>query len=368
MKVSQITTVHPGTENRIAFKEGLALHSAGYKVSLIAPGPKFTGPYVHHMIHPSSKRALRPLTGYLQVWRALRRVQPDVVHAHDPELIPLCLVYRAAFGAKFVFDVHENLAAQVKSKHYLNSITRPVAWLLARTLEKLADSYADAIVVAERELSPIFVHNQRIVPVRNFPWVDEDGDDFSSRPHERANPVLGYVGAIAIDRGFRVMQSVVQRSRHQPILRLAGRFQPESLETEVGRLTERAGHIEPSEIPDFLAAIDVGLCLLRPEPNYVNAKSTKIYEYMMAGKPFLYSNFPAWEAEHGSEYGIPVDPNNVDEICRKLDGLLDDPQRQAEMGLKGRRRVIEEYSFQVEAGTLVDLYEELVGSPGDSVE
>jgi glycosyltransferase involved in cell wall biosynthesis len=284
------------------------------------------------------------------------------VHAHDPELIPLCIAYRIAFGAKFVFDAHENLSAQIASKHYLNVVTKPIARLVAGALERLASSQADAIVIAEAELGPIFAKNRNVTVVRNFPWLV---DRFSAGEDESPSvgPVVGYVGAVAIDRGFRVMQSVAERSKHRPTLRLAGRLQPDSLRAELSNETEYVGPIEPSTIPEFLASLDVGLCLLRPEPNYVNAKSTKIYEYMMSGKPFLYSNFPAWVAEHGSQYGLPVDPEDIDDIARQLDILLDSPATRSIMGDLGRAKVEESYSFDAESKQLIGLYEVLQRAP-----
>lgn len=359
MKIAQVTIVHPGTENRISFKESRALHQAGHDVHLIAPGPRHIDAFPHHEISPASHRLVRALTGGFQAWSRLKAINPDVVHAHDPELIPLGLAFRFRHKALFIFDAHENFSEQVASKFYLNAFSRPVVSAFARLLERLADRFSDAVVVAVDELKSTYFRNSRVVTVRNYPWVYDRArsDDCQVVAHEP--PVIGYVGAISKDRGFHLMQELARRSQFRPKLILAGRFQPESLSDDLDDETVYLGAIPPSEVPNVVNSFDIGLCLLSPEPNYLKARSTKIYEYMMAGKPFLYSNFPSWVTEHGNDYGIAVDPQRIDEALRQLDCLLADSSGRGERGELAREMVESRFSFNVEARTLVSLYESL---------
>jgi len=64
-------------------------------------------------------------------WRsffAICRIKPDIVHFHDPELIPLGILLKV-IGYKVIYDVHEDVPRMVLSRQWLPWIMRkPVAW------------------------------------------------------------------------------------------------------------------------------------------------------------------------------------------------------------------------------------------------
>ncbi|CAG7574080.1 Alpha-D-kanosaminyltransferase [Barrientosiimonas humi] len=282
------------------------------------------------------------------------------MHIHDPELLPTALTFTRSHKAKLVYDAHENLVAQIESKAYLSRAAKPLARLAASTLTAAADRLADAIVIAEPELAPLFPKNPTVVAVQNYPWVSNlMGEPASTQVGDR--PTIGYVGAISSDRGLEAMVEATQRSRHKPRLLLAGKLHPESLRDKLKtESVSYVGPISPAAVPDFIAQFDVGLCLLLPKPNYVDAKSTKIYEYMAAARPFVYSNFPRWVREHGSEYGTPVSPDDIESIVDAIDQLLDDGAGRERMGTRGRQRVRDDFSYEAQADALTRLYDSLL--------
>lgn len=363
MTVAHLTTVHPAADNRITFKEALALSEAGVEVILLArrgSAAKGVLPVRHVPLDVVGGRLRRVLSGYRAAWSALRRERPALVHIHDPELIPLAVAWKTVFRVPVVYDAHENLPAQVVAKQYIPAPVRPAVGLLARLLEILADRALSAVVIAEPALRSRFQHNSRVVLVQNFPWL-RDFPQPSAAPE--GPPVLAYVGAISGHRGIREMCSAAERSSHSPRLLLAGEMLDRATKETVEKCSsvDYRGRIHVEDIPHLLAGAHVGLCALYPLPNYVEAQSTKIFEYLAAGRPFVYSNFPAWVDMFGGEgVGIAIDPLDTDALTKAVDSLLDNPETARSMGQAGRKLLERRFTFEAEAPQLIALIKELL--------
>ena len=66
-------------------------------------------------------------------------------------------------------------------------------------------------------------------------------------------------------------------------------------------------------------------------------------------------------------FGICVDPGNVEEITGAIRYLLDHPEEARRMGENGRRAVKEAFNWNVEEAKLLELYAELCTAGGKEV-
>ena len=88
--------------------------------------------------------------------------------------------------------------------------------------------------------------------------------------------------------------------------------------------------------------------------------NTKLFEYMEAGLPIICSNYRLWrELVERHKCGICVDPSKVEQITEAIRYLLENPERAKEMGLNGRKAVLEHYNWDQQAKCLLDLYASL---------
>jgi starch synthase len=63
----------------------------------------------------------------------------------------------------------------------------------------------------------------------------------------------------------------------------------------------------------------------------------------------------------GDDYGSPVDPARyADDLARAVNGLVEDPERAAAFGRRGRERVLAEFSWSGIAKRTVGLYRSLL--------
>ena len=125
-------------------------------------------------------------------------------------------------------------------------------------------------------------------------------------------------------------------------------------------LVEHKGQLGRAQIAEVLGRAKVGLVLLHPTGNYVNAQPNKLFEYMSAGLPVLASDFPLWRKIVGSiKCRLVVDPLNPSAIAEALVWLFRHPAQAAEMGLNGQRAVAEKYNWERESKYLIATYAEL---------
>ena len=374
VRIAHITTVHPREDARIrvkevgslanAFEEPVALFvqdgkgdciEAGGRVRVIDIGP------------PPAGRLARMTLGVWRMWRAVYAVRPQVVHFHDPELIPLGFVLKC-FGHQVVYDVHEDVPRQILMKYWLPVlIRRPVSWVMSG-IELLAGQAFDAIVPAEPITEKRFPPRKTVL-IQNFPilseLVMEEKVPYAGRP-----PNFSYIGSLTRVRGSNEMVSALSYVDPKKNVRLclAGAFQPVSLQTEMEaspgwQRVEFLGWASRTQVAEILGSVRGGLVILHPTPKYLEAYPTKMFEYMSVGLPVIVSDFPLWRRIVDSAgCGLLVDPLDPRAIAEAMQWILDHPAEAEDMGQRGRQAVEKYYNWESEADKLVTLYKKLLSA------
>lgn len=363
--IVHLSTVHTSHDNRIYRKECQALWEAGYAVAFMCNAPEDDfGSRVPILSIPSRRsRLARATLGPLAAWRRLRRIRPEVLHIHDPELIPLATLWRWTTGGTAIYDAHEDLPKQVDSKTYLPAAVRPIVRFLAKQLEGTADRYLSAVVCATPSILRNFDHAS-VALVQNFPWLREYP---AASPTEAApeRQTVAYVGVLSRARGSRSLVDGLLGAATGPTLLLAGTVRADA-QGDVKRLGTRVidlGQLPASEVPAVVKRGALGVVVFQPDPNHLEAQPTKLFEYMAAGRPFIASNFPHWRSLVGDGVGLFVDPEEPGQIAAALDSLINDPDSASEMGRRGRALLEEKFTFDRESGALVQLYKSLGAQP-----
>ncbi|KIT14231.1 glycosyltransferase family 4 protein [Jannaschia aquimarina] len=168
------------------------------------------------------------------------------------------------------------------------------------------------------------------------------------------------------DRFVEIMLRVLPRQPDLTALVL-GKAQPQHQGFLDGlkRKVETAGLADrllfPGEIgPDAMPALVRALSLTVPVPRYEPYGMTPL-EGMASGVPFVGStagNFRAFA--EGEEAGLVVEEAElIEEAASRIDALLSDPPRHAEMSRRARERAVELHSIEAEADGIGRVYEEL---------
>lgn len=371
MKVSHLTSAHPRYDTRIFVKECSSL-VALYDTYLIVADGK--GDEIVNGVNildvgKFSGRLNRMINAPNAVYQRAKTLDADLYHLHDPELIPIGLKLKK-LGKKVIFDAHEDLPNQVKSKHYIPKPLRILLPSMVRKFEEYTCSKFDGIVVAaEPVIKDKFLKiNPKTIVINNFPLLEELAS--LSNTNNTPNQVC-YVGGLAETRGIVELVKSVKLSKNNLKLVIAGNFPTKELEDKVRKIdgwsqVDFRGYVDRQSISDILEESCVGMVTLHPTPSYLNSMPVKLFEYMAAGIPVVASNFPLWEVIINSAgCGLCVNPLEPQKIAEAIDYLIDNPIKAIEMGDKGRQAVLEKYNWTIEKNKLFEFYNTILGENND---
>jgi glycosyltransferase involved in cell wall biosynthesis len=123
---------------------------------------------------------------------------------------------------------------------------------------------------------------------------------------------------------------------------------------------ELTGRVPDETVTDVLSTADVGLS---PDPkNPLNDVSTmnKTMEYMAFGLPVVAFDLRETRVSADSA-AVYARPNEVDSYARTIVDLVDDPDRRAEMGRRGRERVEQQLAWAHQQSAYLGVFDELTG-------
>lgn len=130
-RVVHLTSVHPALDVRIFHRECKSLARAGFEVTIIGPySQDSVADNVRIKAVPAEgRRIARSTRAVWRIYREAVRMNADLYHFHDPELIPVGLLLRAR-GKTVIYDIHEDLPRDIISKRYLPAWSRSlISWI-----------------------------------------------------------------------------------------------------------------------------------------------------------------------------------------------------------------------------------------------
>jgi hypothetical protein len=306
---------------------------------------------VHHWVWASSgvhrsrgRRAMNYVTfAAAATIRGSTLQRPDVIWASSPPL-PVANVgelLARRYRRPWILEVRDLWPESAVSVGWLREETQ-----LYRALERVAHHSAHAaatvLVPTPGLAEPVLRHGARAVEVVPGAVLDtQRPPDVRSRMRAKLKVaddtcLFVYVGALGVANGLQSLLeaavAVVDDDRMAFVLMGDGSDR-RRLEDEVRRRGIRAVRILPpapkEEIPEILAASDVCLHLLRPDPLFAGALPSKVLEYLGAHRPFI-----------TTVAGVPelLAVESAGGYARSLDELVVELRRWASMSADERAR------------------------------
>ena len=208
----------------------------------------------------------------------------------------------------------------------------------------------------EIERSKILPLPEGIDPDR---FSDSDGEAIRRRYNLNDLKVVIYVGTIDAMRKLDVLIhafSKVKKSIENVKLLMVGDGNDKSnLERLAGELGIKdnvvfTGQVYSHEVPNFIAAADIGVSPVPPLDFYKLSSPIKMFEYMAMGKPVVANEEIPEQKEVIEESGGGVLVKfDAESFADGIIELLDDPERAKEIGRKGHEWVVKNRSYEAMA-------------------
>lgn len=366
ISVVHMTTAHIPYDNRIYFRECKSLVDRGYNITLLAQEFKGFRPFKN--LKYERLPIIKNKIGRILILPILALVfalknKYDIYHLHDPELIPVGYIL-SLFNRKVVYDMHENVPKQIRTKQWIPSFIRPSVSSMFSLLEKIFIKKFH-IVFAEISYKDdyqwIKSHNTTVL---NYP----DLETILSLDVQKTESFrIGYMGGVSKHRGAITMASMVKTLLNEGrniIFECVGPVHEECKGYLEGLVNEFGPHrivlhgrLEAPEGFKIMARCNVGMAILMPIPNYIDSYPSKIFEYMALGIPVITSNFPLYKSiieVTGS--GVLVDPKSLDDVLVAVRYIQDNPESAALMSFNGKKAALERFSWQTQVDNLTSLY------------
>jgi glycosyltransferase involved in cell wall biosynthesis len=381
--------------DRRVWLECQALITAGYRVAVVCP--KGRGDPAYEVVDSVELYKYRPyapggskfsfvaeyaysfLASARMALKARRSGRFAVIQACNPPDIfwPLAMAFRAAEGARFVFD-HHDLSPELYESRFPEGSKLPYRGL--RALERRTHRTADHVISTNDSYRDIAIGRSGKAPrdvtvVRTGPDPDKlkrgPADPELRRGHRFLATYIGVMGPQdGVDIVVRAAEIVVHKlGRTDIAFTLIGSGDCFDELVALRDELNLAGHVEftgraPDELVGrIMSTADAGLS---PDPkNPLNDVSTmnKTMEYMSFELPVVAFDLKETRTSAG-EAAVYVTPNVVQEYAEAIVALMDDEPGRTQLGQLGRARVEKELAWPHQRQAYVDVYQRLTADRG----
>jgi glycosyltransferase involved in cell wall biosynthesis len=365
-KVVHLAPVHQVLDMRVFQKECKTLARAGYEVVMVSSyGNHETLDGIRiHTVHKPKNKVLRILGNTWRMFRAAKKEDAPIYHLHSPELIPVGFIL-SLLGKNIIYDMHEYVPGYLLTKEWILPWLRKPVSKAFEVLERLTLNRF-YVLFAEKSYAEDYTWVKRGVTVLNYPILDFL---LTIKAEKFTEPTIAYVGDVNESRGALVtieaLVLLAKRGKYPKWLCI-GAIQ-DSLKAHLLSIiqehhlnVEFTGYRVTQEAHPLVARAHIGLAVLSRIPNHLGSYPTKLFEYMALGIPGIISDFPLYKEiidEVGC--GLYVAPENPGELADAIEYLLDNPEKAAAMGRRGREVVNSSYNWESEAKKLLDVYKTL---------
>ncbi len=307
-----------------------------------------------------------------KLYRAALSTGADIFHANDLDTLFICERAARNLGAKLVYDSHE---LWLESSRYFIA-TSALDRFRYRITERKLIPKTDAVIAVTPSRGEVM---KKMYPsISNLVIIENSTDPIKILPGSSylrnrlaipaGVPIILYQGVICPERGLDKLLEAVSILRNENIaIVIIGH---DAWQGTLHRMQSEMNLKEtifllppvPSEaLPEVTVSADAGLILFENTClNHYYSLPNKLYEYMMAGLPVIASDFPEMaRIINKHDCGILVDSSSPQAIAKGLRKLISSPEEMRQMGTRGRKASLKQYTSPLEEKQLVDLYKEL---------
>jgi len=312
-------------------------------------------------------------------WRSLRvalAIKPDIIHAHLHEGALIGTVISKLLDIPLIFDYQGSLTGEMLDHGFVkqqSSLLNPL-----RQLEHLINRGPDAVITSTYNAASALHREWNFPRDRLYTVVDSvnttrfrpfDGSPAweAERQHLRQElgipadrRIVAYIGLLAPYQGTdKLLEAAQQVVAQQPDVHFLIMGYPDVISYRA--LAESLGVADHVTLPgrirysDLHAYLALGDITVAPKMSETEGAG-KITNYLAMGQPVVAFDTPV-SREMLGDIGVYARFGDSAALAEQIIGLLDDPQRAAELGRLGRIKAVEEHSWELGGQQISAIYE-----------
>ena len=367
-KICHMTSVHKRYDARILKKECVTLANSGYDVTLLVADNKedeiYKGVKITSINFTPKNRLDRILNAKKKMLAKALKINADVYHFHDPELIPVG-VSLTKYGKKVIYDSHEDYVQDLKEKPWIPSVLRSFVASIFNLYEKHNGKKFHAIITVTPNIIEKFKqYHNHVYMVTNYPILDEI--ELNTTQKQRQVCFTGLITSLWCHENVVTAVNLLDDDIKYV---LAGTVDVDYLSKlrslDKRNMVEYLGYIDSNAAQELQRSSLAGISILQYGPtvygNHGTLGNTKLFEYMSVGIPVICTDFILWkEIIDKWQCGICVSPTDSDAIASAIHYLLHHQEIAKSMGERGHRAVVNEYNWQTQAKILLKAYKTIL--------
>lgn len=296
----------------------------------------------------------------------------DVIHAHDLYMLPASLSAGKELNIPVIADLHENYKSAFRTYSWTKRFPHRlfVNYDYWDRIERKLLPQADGIIVLSETFRDKLIHEIPDLEKGKFaiyPNVPDIAFYEGQKMDKSVNDEvfrLFYLGVIGYSRGLHVasegIKLLIERG-YKVELHIAGKIHKNDqnyFENEVrGEHIVHIPWIDLEELGDYLSNMDLGISPIFKNPQHDSGVANKVFQYMLFGKPVLVSNSAAQKDLVESEKcGLVHQDKSAKDFADKVEWFINHGDESREMGLRGRKSIIDKYNIKVMGKGLLALY------------
>lgn len=362
MNICHISTVHPSSDIRIFVKQCSTLVSKKRSITLLInnASDEIKNGVKIKALKKRSSAFKRICLNHPIVLKFTILKKFDIIHAHDPELLPL-LYFLSLIGKNVVYDMHESFPKQLKSKNLPEWIKKILGFLWPKIEYKILKKIN--VIFAEKSYKKDYSYIKNYVEVLNMPLTKQ----IKNIKQNKFNRfTIGYVGDVSADRGcIKILEALflLQKKGIDIGFECVGEILNDLEKKKIDKLISKLKNVKfygqlPFEIAlEKISKCHIGLAILMPKPNYIESYPTKLFEYLAMEIPVIISNFPLYKKIiKNNKFGICVDPNSTVEITNAIFELFKNEVSYNRIKHNIKTEIRTDYDWDIELTKLIKFY------------
>ena len=373
-KIAIITSGHSPFDERIYWKFGLTLSGKGYEVYIISSMEDNEKSVDGINIIGFSGNNLAKNEKISRILKELIFISPNFIICCESITILPSYIFKERYNnkCKIICDITEWYPENITSK--MTGLKKFSTFMVLTMLNAALINLSDALIIGEvtkqRRYDFISPYKKKIIigyyPVLRF-------FEFSPPKFDGKNLTLCYAGLVSFQRGIKTLVEIAnllsEKFKNVNIkVKIIGKFQSSVEENEfidiinknTNIIIEKSGWTEYANISNLIKDVDICFDLRDRNFIYNNSLPIKIFEYMAAGKPFIFSDIKPIRTELGEiNCGFLVDPADKNEIVLRIEEYILNPGLLKHHAKNGRAIIENGKNWEQESQKLISFLEQL---------